>query len=98
MSHNYNTRPKESEVNNEALAKLERNIIAAINGLKEKIINLKDTVIKRLKKENDKLCQKCVKLDSNLISVQSLVHILQQYDKRNNIIVFQISETYLKEI
>ena len=40
MTHEYNTRTKkETIVSNESLAKVEENIISAINCLKEEIIN-----------------------------------------------------------
>ena len=48
MTHEYNTRTKkEAVVSNEALAKVEENIISTINCLKEETINLKDIVFKR---------------------------------------------------
>ena len=40
---------------NEALAKVEENIISTISCLKEEIIKLKDVVMKRLQEENKKL-------------------------------------------
>ena len=60
MSHDYNTRTKkESVVSSECLQTLEANIINNINSLKDEIISLKDTVIKRLQEENQRLCVKC---------------------------------------
>ena len=59
MSHDYNTRTKkESEVSSACLQSLEANIINNINSLKDEIISLKDTVIKRLQEENERLCVK----------------------------------------
>ena len=56
MSHDYNTRTKkESVVSSECLQTLEGNIINNINSLKDEIISLKDTVIKRLQEENERL-------------------------------------------
>ena len=55
MTHEYNTQTKEAVVSNEALAKVEENIISTINCLKEEILNLKDIVIKRLQEENKKV-------------------------------------------
>ena len=88
MTHEYNTRTKkEAVVSNEALAKVEENIISTINCLKEEIINLKDIVIKRLQEENKKLREKCSKLENDVISNESSVNALEQYGRRNNIVV-----------
>ena len=88
MTHEYNTRTKkEAVVSNEALAKVEENIISTINCLKEEIINLKDIVIKRLQEENKKLREKCSKLENDVISNESSVNALEQYGRRNNIAV-----------
>ena len=59
MSHDYNTKTKkESVVSIECLQTLEANIINNINSLKDEIISLKATVIKRLQEENERLhCQ-----------------------------------------
>ena len=88
MTHEYNTRTKkEAVVSNEALAKVEENIISIINCLQEEIINLKDIVLKRLQKENKKLREKCSKLENDVISNESSVNALEQYGRRNNIAV-----------
>ena len=56
MSHDYNTRTKkESVVSSECLQTLEVNI-NNINSLKDEIISLKDTAIKKLQEENERLC------------------------------------------
>ena len=88
MTHEYNTRTKkEAVVSNEALAKVEENIISIINCLQEEIINLKDIVLKRLQKENKKLREKCSKLENDVISNESSVNALELYGRRNNIVV-----------
>ena len=59
MSHNNNTRKKkESVVSSECLQTLKL-ISLIILSLKDEIISLKDTVIKRLQEENEGLCNKC---------------------------------------
>ena len=56
MSHDYNTRTKkESVVSSECLQTLEGNVINNMNSVKDEIINLEDTVIKRLQEENERL-------------------------------------------
>ena len=48
MTHEYNTRAKkDSVVTSESLQNLEHNIIKIMNSVKDEIMNLKDTVIKR---------------------------------------------------
>ena len=93
MTHEYNTRTKkEAVVSNEALAKVEENIISTINCLKEEIINLKDVVIKRLQEENKKLREKCSKLENDVISNESSVDALEQYGRRITKLLFQESQ------
>ena len=54
MTHEYKTRTKkEGVVSNEALAKVEENIILTLNCLKEEMINLKDIAMKKPKKETN---------------------------------------------
>ena len=80
MTHKCNTWTKKEEVvSNEALAKVEENI-STINCLKEEIINLQDIVVKRLQEENKKLQEKCSELVNDVISSDSSVNALEQYD------------------
>ena len=87
MTHECNTQAKkEAVVSNEALAKVEENIISAVNCLKEEIINLIDIVIKRLQEENKKLWEKCSKLENDIVFTESSVNALEQYGRRKNIV------------
>ena len=102
MTHKYNTQTKKKVVvSNEALAKVEENIISTINCLKEEIINLRDIVIKWLQEENKTLQEKCSKLENDIISNESSVNALEQYGRRNNIAVSgipgHVSERDLEE-
>ena len=55
MTHEYNTRSKkDSAVTSESLQN-QRDIIKNTNSVKDKIINLKETVNKRLREDNEKL-------------------------------------------
>ena len=97
ITHEYNTRTKkEAVVSNEALAKVEENI-STINFLKKEIINLKD---KRLQEEN-KLQEKCNKLENDIVSNESSANTLEYYGRRNNIVVSgipgDVSERDLEE-
>ena len=101
-THEYNTRTKkEAVVSSEALAKLEKNIISTINCRKEEIISLKDIIIKRLQEENKKFREKCSKLENGVVSDESSVNALEQYGRRNNIVVSgipgHVSERDLEE-
>ena len=73
-----NTRTKKEAVDsNEALAKVEENIISTINCLKDEVIKLKDIVIKRLQEEDKKLREKCNKLENDIVSNESSVNALE---------------------
>ena len=81
MSHGYNTRTKKesSVVSSECLQALEANIINNINSLKDEIIGLKDTVIKGLQEENERLCDKYQQLENRVALIESSHDALEQY-------------------
>ena len=94
MSHDYNTRTKkESVVSSECLQTLEANIINNINSLKDEIISLKDTVIKRLQEENERLRVKCQQLENRLAFIESSHDALEQYGRRNNLVISGIPDS-----
>ena len=94
MSHDYNTRTKkESLVSSECLQILEANIINNINSLKDEIISLKDTVIKRLQEENERLRVKCQQLENRLAFIESSHDALEQYGRRNNLVISGIPDS-----
>ena len=77
MIHEYNTKAKnDSAVASESLQNLEDIIIKNINSVKDEIINLKDTVIKRLQEDNEKLREKRRQLENKLNTVGTSVHVL----------------------
>ena len=94
MSHDYNTRTKkESVVSSECLQTLEANIINNINSLKDEIISLKDTVIKRLQEENERIHDKCQQFE-NRVALTELSHdALEQYSRRNSIVISGIPDS-----
>ena len=60
--HGYNTRGKKQEpvINNQDQMKsMEDNTVNRINSLKDKIINLKEIVLRKLQDENEKLRRRC---------------------------------------
>ena len=77
MIHEYNTKAKnDSAVASESLQNLEDIIIKNINSVKDEIINLKDTVIKRLQEDNEKLREKRRQLENKLNTIGTSVHAL----------------------
>ena len=94
MSHDYNTRTKkESVVISECPQTLEANIINNIYSLKDKIIRLKDAIIKRLQEENVRLCDKCQQLENRVVLVKLSHDALEQYGRRNNLVIFGIPDS-----
>ena len=88
MTHEYNLQNKnESVVKNEPIAKAEEVIISTINCFKEEIINTKNIVNKKLEEENEKLQEKCIKLENNISSNESSVNTLEQYGWRKCVFV-----------
>lgn len=64
-------------MNEDALAKLERNIITVINCLKDKVLNMRNTR-KRSQENNERLRQECSSLEGGAISAKSSLNQLQQ--------------------
>ena len=92
MTHEYNRRNKKKTViKTEAIVKGEKIIISTINCFKEEIINTKNIVNKKLQKENEKLHEKCIKLENNISSNESPVNTLEQYGWRKCVFVWGIS-------
>ena len=94
MSHDYNTRTKkESVVSSECLQTLEANIINNINSLNDEIISLKDTAIKRLQEENERLHIKCQQLENRVAFIESSHDALEQHGRRNNLVISGIPDS-----
>ena len=74
MTQNYNTRAKkDSAVTSQSLQNLEDNTVKIINNVKEEIINLKETVIKWLQGENEKLREKYQKFENKLNTLKPIL-------------------------
>ena len=67
------------------LAKLEQSIIKIISELKDKVLNLKDVVIKYLQEGNTRLDIKCNYLEKKVVSLEAKLSYRDQYGKGNNI-------------
>ena len=89
MVHHFNTRGREQELvvkmNQDSHMKdMENNILSSINSLKDKILNLKEIVIKNLWNENEKLRQKCEQLERHCAKYESDHNAFAQYGCQNN--------------
>ena len=61
--------------------------------LKDEINNLKDVIIKRLQDENEALRNRCCKLEQRIIEFESSTNNLEQYGRRNNIVISGIPDS-----
>ena len=60
--------------------------------MKYDFLNMKDVIIKCLQDENELLHSKCSKLEDKVVSLESSVNQVEQYWRRNNIVVTGISD------
>ena len=67
----FYTRNKKRVLSQDSLDKLEKSIVQSIISLKDKIINLKDILIKNLQDENARLKKKCKKLENRVTILES---------------------------
>ena len=94
MTHEYNTRGKKDiPVTTDLLQSLVDNITCSINSLRDDFSSLKDVVIKRLQEDNAQLRTKCDCLERKVNVLQSSIDDLEQYDRRNNIILSGIPDS-----
>ena len=92
-TNNESTSESDSASNHDPLVKLEENIIICMNNLKKEIVNLKDTVIKQLQDENEKLRAKCSTLEKKVVTLEQNLNSLGQYGTRNNLVLSGIPES-----
>ena len=94
MTRKYNTRAKkDSAVTSESLQDKEDNTIKNVNSVIDENINLKETVIKWLQEDNEKLRDKCRKLENKLNTVETSLDPLQQYRRSNDIVITAIPDS-----
>ena len=101
MTHDYNTRGKKhgNVLNDDdplTNTKLEENIInhinASVSSLRDEFPNLKAIVIKRLQDENIRLQSNRKSLEDKVTSLEENLNSLNQYARRNNIVLLGIPE------
>ena len=76
MVHNYTTGGKKQQLivkmNQDSKMKdKENNILSIINSPEDEIVNLREIVIKNLQNENEKLLQKCERLERHCAKYES---------------------------
>ena len=79
----------------DSLDKLEKLIVQSINSLKNEIIIPKDMAMKNLQDENSRLKEKCEKLESRVVKLESNHNDLAQYGRRNNVVFSVFLRMYL---
>ena len=97
--HDHYTRSSKKMLFEEAIAKLQNELSSQITILtnevrstKDEVINLKDIIIKRLQEENNLLRTRCSKLESKIVSLESSINHVEQYGRRNNIVISGIPD------
>ena len=97
--HDHNTRSKKQLPFEDAMEKMESNILEQISSLKvdvrsmkDKFLNMKDVIIKCLQDENTLLRSRCSKLEDKVVSLESSVNQVEQYGRRNNIVISGIPD------
>ena len=97
--HEHNTRSRKQLTMEEAMEKMENNILNQITSLrddvasmKDEFLNMKDIIIKRLQDENEVLRSRCSKLEDKVVSLEKSVNQVEQYGRRNNIVISGIPD------
>ena len=85
--HEHNTRSKKQLSSEDALEKMEGNILEKISNwnvevesMKDEFLNMKDVIIKCLQDENESLCLRCSKIEDKV------VHLNHQLIRLNNMV------------
>ena len=99
MSHDHNTRSKKQLSLEDALEKMEGNILEQISNLnvevksmKDEFSNMKDVIIKRLQEENELLQSRCSELENKIVSLEQSNNQVEQYGRRNSIVIAGIPD------
>ena len=92
--HDHNTRSKKQLSFEDAMVKMESNILEQISSLKvdvrsmkDEFLNMNNVIIKCLQDENALLRSRCSKLEDKVDSLESSVIQAEQYGRRNNIVI-----------
>ena len=95
MVHDCSTRGRKQEIlmmNQDSQTKdIGNNILSCINSLKDEMSNLKEIAIKYLQNENEKLWEKCERLERHCAKCESDHIALAQYGHWNDVVLRSIS-------
>ena len=98
-SHDHYTRSSRKMSLEDAIANLHSdlsekitNLTTAVRSTKDEVINLKDKSIRRLQDENELLRAKCSRLENKVVSLESSINQVEQYGRRNNIVISGIPD------
>ena len=102
--HDHNTRSKKHLSFEDAMEKMESNILEQISSLKvdvrsmkDEFLNMKDVIIKRLQDENALLRSRCSKLEDKVVSLESSVNQVEQYGRRSDSVISSIPDDDLED-
>ena len=68
------------------------NLTTAVRSTKGEVINLNEKSIRRLQDENKLHRAKCSKLENKIVSLESSINQVEQYGRRNNIVISGIPD------
>ena len=68
------------------------NLTTAVRSTKDEVINLNEKSIRRLQNENKLHRAKCSKLENKIVSLESSINQVEQYGRRNNIVISGIPD------
>ena len=68
------------------------NLTTAVRSTKDEVINLNEKSIRRLQDENKLHRAKCSKLENKIVSLESSINQIEQYGRRNNIVISGIPD------
>ena len=96
MVHDFNSRVKKQEqvvkMNKDSQMKnIKNNILSSINPAEDETLNIKQITVKNFQNENEKLRQKCERLERRA-KYQSEHNDLAQYGPQNNVVLSGIAE------
>ena len=96
MVHDYSTRGRKQEIlkmNQDSQMKdMGNSILSGINSLEDEMSNLKEIAIKYLQNENEKLWEKCERLERHCAKYESDHNALAQYGRWSNVVLRSISD------
>ena len=81
MTHDYQTRSKDSNPVAEEILNLKAELLASNNDIRDEIINLKNVIIKNLQEENNRLRNKVSHIENRIIELETKQNSLEQYGR-----------------